>query len=291
MRLRLQGLPARAQEVLGAAAVIGAVVDIDLLREVLPDLTEGEVLDAIDALLPRRVFRETGNAGRVQFVHDLLRELSYGDLSATRRRSLHRRVGEQLERRREQGQAIAAAVLADHFKNAEDRPRSFTYSLEAAEAALNAYAFNNAITHLNGALDLLPEDAQDATKYRLWDMLGKAQRSSGRIDESIAAFGQSLSYAGDWLSRANVEEGIGEAYHRKGRFDDAIHHFDVALREVGYPRSRSIAGMILDMGKTAVYFHMLPSRLRTSPIAGATAPGGSRSPTPITNGWPASLRA
>ena len=89
----------RSQQVLGAAAVIGAVVDIDLLREVLPDLTEADVLDAIDALLPRRVFRETGNAGRVEFVHDLLRELPYGDLSATRRRSLHRRVGELLERR------------------------------------------------------------------------------------------------------------------------------------------------------------------------------------------------
>ena len=105
------------------------------------------MLDAIDALLPRRVFRETGNAGRVEFVHDLLRELSYGDLSATRRRSLHRRVGELLERRREQGQAVAAAVLADHFKNAEDRPKAFAYSVEAAEAAISAYAFNNAIAH------------------------------------------------------------------------------------------------------------------------------------------------
>ena len=93
-------------------------------------------------------------------------------------------------------------------------------------------------------------------------MLGKAQRSSGRVDESIAAYGQALLYAKDWLSLAHVEEGIGEAYHRKGRFDDATDHFDVALREAGYPRPRSLPGMILDMGKTAVYFHLLPSRLR-----------------------------
>ena len=33
MRLRLQGLPTKAQQVVSAAAVIGAVVDIDLLRE------------------------------------------------------------------------------------------------------------------------------------------------------------------------------------------------------------------------------------------------------------------
>ena len=242
MRLRIEGLPAKAQQVLGAAAVIGAVVDIDLLRDVLSDLTETDVLDAIDALLPRRVFRETGNAGRVEFVHDLLRELPYGDLSATRRRSLHRRVGELLERRREQGKAVAPAVLADHFKNAEDRPKAFAYAIEAAQAALDAYAFNNAIGHLNDALDLMPDDAEDATHYRLWEMLGTAYGSSGRLDDAIAAYGGPRTRRGR-LSRATVQDGIGEAYHRKGLFDDAIRHFDVALREVGYPRPRASSGI------------------------------------------------
>lgn len=108
----------------------------------------------IDALLPRRVFRETGNAGRVQLVHDLLRERSNGDLSAMRPRSLHRRVGVLLELRRKQGQGVAPAVLAEHFKQSEDRSRAFAYSLEAAEAAIDAYAFNNAIAHVKDAQEL-----------------------------------------------------------------------------------------------------------------------------------------
>jgi len=261
MRLRLQGLSAKAQQVVGAAAVIGKVVDIDLLRDLLPDLTENDVLDAIDALLPRRVFRETGNAGRVEFVHDLLRELPYGDLSATRRRSLHRRVGELLEQRCGQGEAVAAALLADHFRNAEDQSKAFAYSLEAAEAALEAYAFNNAVAHLNEALKLAPESASATMRYRLWNMLGKGYRSAGQVDEAIAAFGQAIPYAGDWLARAKVEEGIGEAHHRKGRFKEAIHHFDIALSEAGYPRPRSLPGLLLNMARTAVYFHMLPSWL------------------------------
>jgi len=120
-------------------------------------------------------------------VHDLLRELPYGDLSATHRRSLHRRVGELLERRREQGQAVAPTVLAEHFRNAEDRSKAFAYALEAAEAALNAYTFNNAITHLNDALKAAPDDTDDATVYRHWDMLGIAYGSSGRLDDAIVA--------------------------------------------------------------------------------------------------------
>ncbi len=201
MRLRLMGLSDKAQQVLCAAAVIGAVVDIDLLRDVLSDLSESDVLDAIDALLPRRVFRETGNAGRVEFVHDLLRELPYAELSATRRRSLHRRVGERLEHRREQGRAVAPAVLADHFKHAEDRPKALTYATEAAQAAIDAYAFNNAIAHLDDALELVSDDATDVTRYRLWHMRGIAYGSSGRLDDAIGAYQRALEHAGDRLAR------------------------------------------------------------------------------------------
>ena len=59
MRLRLQGLPPEAQHVVSAAAVIGAVVDIDLFAELFPGLSESDVLDAIDLLLaPAHVSRD-----------------------------------------------------------------------------------------------------------------------------------------------------------------------------------------------------------------------------------------
>ena len=133
MRLRLQGLPPKVQQVVSAAAVIGAVVDIDLLRESCP-------ISASQTCSTRSTFScraassgETGNPGQVEFVHDLLRELPYADLSGTRRQSLHRRVGELLEERQASGKTIAAAVLADHFRNALEQTKAFTYFLEAAD--------------------------------------------------------------------------------------------------------------------------------------------------------------
>ena len=202
MRLRLQGLPPKAQQVLGAAAVIGAVVDIDLLRDLLPEQSEADVLDAIDLLLPRRVFRETGNPGHVEFVHDLLHELPYADLSATRRRSLHRRVGELLEQRRANQRSIAPSVLAEHFRHGGEPSKAFAYTMEAAEAALDAYAFNNAVALLKGAQRLLPQGAGVATRFRLWDQLGNACGSSGRLDEAIEAYTRALEHAGDRFDRA-----------------------------------------------------------------------------------------
>ncbi len=261
MRLRLQGLPPKVQQVVSAAAVIGAVVDLDFLRDALPDLSESDVLDAIDVLLPRRVFRETGNAGRVEFVHDLLREQPYGDLSASRRRSLHRRVGELLENRRAKGETIAPAILADHFRNAEDRAKGFAYTIEAAASALEAYAFNNAVVQLKDAERLLPSDADAATRYRLWDMLGTACGSSGRLDDAIEAYTHALEQASDCFDRATAQRGIGEAYHRKGEWHAAMRHFKTAVSEVGYPRPHGVMGLIFGIWRASVYFHMMPSWL------------------------------
>ncbi len=246
MRLRLQGLPPKTQQVLSAAAVIGAVVEIDLVREALPELSESDVLDAIDLLIPRRVFRETGNAGHVEFVHDLLRELPYADLTASRRRSLHRRIGESLEVRRAGGETVAAALLADHFRNADDRSKGFAYTVEAARAALEAYAFNNAITQLTEAHNLLAENADDKTRYALLEMLGMASGCSGALDDAIAAHTQALAHAADRIERGAAQLGIGENYLRKGQFDLALQHFDVATSETGYPRRTSFAGVLLD---------------------------------------------
>ena len=258
MRLRLQGLPPKVQQVVNASAVIGAVVDIDLLNAVLPDLSESDVLDAIDLLIPRRVFRETGNAGRVEFVHDLLRELPYADLTASRRRSLHRRVGELLEERRARGQAVAAAVLADHFRIAEEHSKAFAYDIEAAAGALEAYAFNNAVAHLEDALKMMPEATDVATRNRLFEMLGIAHGSAGRLDEAIAAYREALRHAPDRITRATAHHGIGEAFHRKGDDGYATQNFDAALREVGFPRAVSLPGILIDGMWTAILFHLIP---------------------------------
>ena len=261
MRVRLQGLPPKVQQVVGAAAVIGAVVDIDLLRDILQELSEADVLDAVDLLLPRRVFRETGNPGHVEFVHDLLHELPYADLSATRRRSLHRRVGELLEQRRAKGRAVAPAVLAAHFRDSDQRSKAFDYTMEAAEAALDAYAFNNAVVQLKDAQQLLSPDADAATRYRLRDMLATAYGSSGRLEDAIGAYTHALEHGADNLDRASAQHGIGSAFFRKGDYRDSDRHFRLALSELGYPFPHGAMGLVFGLLRSFVYFHMIPSRL------------------------------
>ena len=61
--------------------------------------------------------------------------------------------------------------------------------------------------------------------------------------------------------RATAEVGIGENYHRKGLFDEALRHLDIALMEVGYPRPTSLLGKVLHISKNALFVHCLPRRL------------------------------
>ena len=140
-------------------------------------------------------------------------------------------------------------MLAEHFRIAKERTKAFRYTIEAAEAALDAYAFNNAIGQLNLAQDLLPESADSETRYKLGKMMGMACGCSDRLDDAIAANRDSLKHAGDNICRAAAHYGIAENYHRKGQFDDAFRHLDRALKEVGYPRPKARWELSLTLGR------------------------------------------
>jgi tetratricopeptide (TPR) repeat protein len=175
--------------------------------------------------------------------------------------SLHRRVGDRLEHGRAQGQAVAPAVLADHFKNAEDRPRAFAYSMEAAQAAIDAYAFNNAVGHLDEAQRLCPDDADLAIRHHLWERLGTACGSSGRLDDAIATYSEALKHGETGVARATAHFGMAEAYQRKCAAEQATGHLDETLRELGYPRPASALGHLADLCRAAAYFHLVPAWL------------------------------
>ncbi|WP_339907220.1 ATP-binding protein, partial [Symmachiella dynata] len=260
LRSRLFGLSAGSRKLLEPAAVIGAVVDLDLLSEVVEGLSEDEYLDEIDELIQHRIFRETRNAARVEFAHDLLRELVSAELSAHRSRALHRRVAGLLEQRRESNPgSIPAAVLAEHFRAADDGPKAFGYYLEAGRAALDAYAFADALRQLTAAEDLLPDDADSRTRFELYEMLGITHTCLLQLDESDAAFHSALVHAPDDISRGKVHLGIAKNMQNQNRTEAAIAAYDAALEILGYKRSRRRVKTIADINLSAIRVHMLPA--------------------------------
>lgn len=92
---RVQRLGAKARQVLEAGAVLGRTFAFDLVH-----LTAGrrelETMDGLDELVARQLLREENNEYR--FRHQVVRAAVYRGLSHQRRRLLHRRTGETLEK-------------------------------------------------------------------------------------------------------------------------------------------------------------------------------------------------
>lgn len=101
-------------------------------------------------------------ARQYAFIHALHQQVIYDEIPAGRRRRLHLRLAEALERAHD-GAAQNVFRLAAHFERGGDRVRAITYLVAAAAAAQERFAPCEAITCLEAALKLtehLPEAGQ-----------------------------------------------------------------------------------------------------------------------------------
>lgn len=234
LQARFRAISPAATQVLSACSALGRVIDVDILRDVLHDVPETDFLDAIDELLARQlVFERPGPTPELEFSHDLLRELTYQQLSASRRVAMHRRAGEALEARMGRGRNVSIEALASHFYEARVVDKAFRYLLKAAEGALESYAVDDAVCHLDRAAELTSELSEDAETRRLWKMLATAHSAAGRTALAIQYFEKHLEISGDAVERARLYERIGAIRFRIGEFDEALKSFGKGLHELG----------------------------------------------------------
>lgn len=196
---RLSRLSEAANDVLHTASAVGREFDVELLIE-LSDLTEGSLLDALDEAVAARIVDETG-PDQYRFAHALVRTTLYEELSATRRRRLHRRVAEAVEKIRPDD----VVALARHYVEAGAEggllARAVRYSLSAAEQSFAARALADAEQRYLGVLDVLDEAeiGDEAERVAALVGLGECQR-----DQANSAFRETL------LQAARMADAIGE---------------------------------------------------------------------------------
>ncbi len=143
---RARSLDEPTRRVLTYAAVLGREFGFSTLVAVT-GVDEERVTEAVDRLVRAGVVRERG--GEVyEFVSEGVRARLDAELTETRRRILHRRIGTALE-----AQGIANEFeLARHFYLGRDDPKSVEYNLKAAESAGRSFAFEVALEHVERAL-------------------------------------------------------------------------------------------------------------------------------------------
>jgi DNA-binding CsgD family transcriptional regulator len=162
---RVAGLSSAARDVLRAAAAAGRRVDDALLASALgrsPRDLAGALREAVDSGILVRL--DTADGPVLSFRHALLQEVVDGELLGGERAALHAAFADALEARRADGdQAVTDVEVARHWDVAHQPARALPFTIRAAAAAEQVYAFPEA--------------------QRLWERAGAMFESLGMADE------------------------------------------------------------------------------------------------------------
>ena len=198
---RLAVLPDDVRTVLGAAATLGSPFRAATVAAIV-DLDGAAVLDALDNAAAARVVERLQSAGDWSFVHDLFRAAVLDALPTSTAAALHNSAGAVLA---EAG--AEPAVVAHHLLAASTGPdrAAANWAIKAAEHALHALAWEEAVDYAERALAALPASPSDAdaasdsatarTRYLL--VLGRARLLAGDGDGAADAFGEAAALARD----------------------------------------------------------------------------------------------
>jgi ABC-type transport system substrate-binding protein/class 3 adenylate cyclase len=161
LQARLDRLGPATREVLSIAAVIGRTFGFQLLERLVernqlqPALTELQRLDLI-VEVRRRPNPE------YRFRHGLVQEVAYASLVESKRKKLHKRVGEALEDIYRESPEESFALLARHFTEADVPEKAVEYLLKAGDRARAIYADQEALEHYRKARTFLARLGDEA---------------------------------------------------------------------------------------------------------------------------------
>jgi hypothetical protein len=241
---RLRDLDDRAQVLVESAAVLGRQFDVELLLDTAP-LESTEALEALQTLRVRQIL-EKAAGGRVRFLHDKLRELTYASITPQRSRQYHHRAAEALEHRymRALDFALYFPSLANHWAKAEVHDQASRYFRLAGERARAAHAHSEAITFYRAALAEarahLKQERDEPEPWRqallhLQESLGDVLALTGQQEEARAAYDKALARLSpdERLHRACIRRKVGKTWETRHQHEEALRAYDEAEAALG----------------------------------------------------------
>ncbi|GAB5406141.1 MAG: hypothetical protein Aurels2KO_43720 [Aureliella sp.] len=260
MKMRVSELSDDCHTALGIAAVIGRVIDLDLLTDACEDLSEPAVLDAVDELLAARILAETSSANRLTFTHDLLRESILGELSAGKKRGYHRLIANLLEMHQNERGDVPHAILAGHFLAGGQEKRAFEYYVEAASRAAESYAFIDALEYTKNAKRIIPTNAPAGLLFKLYEAETRSAFNTAAPEVAQDSAETALGYAETAVQKGRSMLFLARIQTSIGHTANSINWHDSALKALGVPRPRSKFMQIAKAQYNLFAFHFLPTR-------------------------------
>ena len=199
IQTRLARLSAPARQLVSASAVLGSPASAKLLWQ-MAELRVPEGVEALEEAVKSGILREeeagAGWPASYRFAHDLVRDVVYTELGATRRLVLHQRALAVLET-----EGARAAELAYHALAAGEAEVAYRYSVQAGDEALMVFAVEEAIVSYEQARALLkahkPLESRLAASEveHLYIRLGQAYGFQNAWPRTQQTYEELLAYA------------------------------------------------------------------------------------------------
>jgi DNA-binding CsgD family transcriptional regulator len=227
---RVDALSADAQRMLRTASVAGLSVPDRLLAEVM-GLEKAELFATLREVVENHLVAIELGGYRYSFRHALTRDAVYEDMLPGERVELHAAYGEALSKdpglAGPDGEAAVPATLAYHWYAALDLPRALSAAIDAAAHATASYAPDEALRHLERALEIWPRvlDAEQRTRLdraEVARLAGEAALRTGAAERSrslLASAIATLPATADPVRRALL-----------------LQRYAITLRYLGAPR-------------------------------------------------------
>ena len=226
---RLNRLSVTGRDLADLAATIGRSFTFELVKDA-SEVEETALVRALDELWQQRIVREQG-ADAYDFSHGLLREVAYSTLSVARRRLLHGRIVQALERERAAGLLVDEAQLGSHYTAIGRQNEAIACYQRAATAAQQIFAHEEALENLHRGVSLAIENGvENGRLLALYEQQADVLSLLGRYDAAHEALENALTQTGDALSRARLLYKQGNTWMAQHQRSAAKAAFDAALR-------------------------------------------------------------
>jgi ABC-type transport system substrate-binding protein/serine/threonine protein kinase len=185
---RIERLPEELRELLSIASVLGKTFDardLEILAEGAKKLD-----DDLDRLLREGIVEEEreSRGDRLTFASGIVRDVLYGALSRRRRRSLHRKYAELIEKRYAGRLERIYPELVHHYSQADVPEKTVEYGLNLAQKSLEAFSPEDAIRVAKIALEFLEDEEWTGERSLEGEarlMLSHGYRMAGNVDSAL----------------------------------------------------------------------------------------------------------
>src|SRR5215813_9454455 len=183
---RIERLPEDLRETLSLASVVGKSFDVRDLEALAGDR---DVEDAIDKLVEEGLLEEEreSRGDRLTFSSGVVRDVLYSGISRRKRRSLHRKYAEEVEKRHRGRLERVYPQLVHHFSQGDVPDKTVEYGLRMSKTALDAFSPEESARAAKTVLEFL-DDEWDGDPQLEGDarmLLAHAYRMAGEIDSAL----------------------------------------------------------------------------------------------------------